>query len=235
MNPKTNLLLVGSSHFAAHRNFKNHFEKLYHGPEVGSVIVSAHPGKSLNLDFIEHIFSQIENRKHQGRPLIIVVMFACNGVRSAPTNHAMVPLHAHLLRRLQTENHIKVILCGLIPSKNLSLQEKFTDTDRAFHRLTADYPSSTLFFDTASLFGTQQGYKYSPLCRDGVHLTPEGANVLVTTLHFFIHNVALPKWRSDIFGIEPLSLQYAAHLHDKKGARSQLPPNFVPVPRHFVP
>ena len=232
MNPKTNLLLLGSSHFAAHRHFKDHFENLYHGPEVGSVTVTAHPGKSLDLIFIERVCVQIDNLKHQGRPLILVVMFACNGVRANPTNHSMVALHDHLLHRLKSDDHVKVVLCGLVPSKDPALQEKFTEMDRAFYKLTTDYPSSALFFDTASIFATKRGYEYSPLCRDGVHLTPGGASLLVTSLHFFIQNIALPKWGNGIFSTEPLSLKYATQKQDQRNSGYHLP--LAPVPRHFV-
>ena len=259
MNPKTNLLLVGSSHFSVHRNFKHQFEHMYQGPEVGDVTVAAYPGKSLNLHFIGSIMDHIHKLKYQGRPLLIAIMFACNGVRANPDRNNMIPLHDHLVERLKEERQVKLILCGLIPSKDISLQKKFTNVNKALYKLSTDNPEMALFFDTASLFCGVEGYRHCPLANDGVHLAPTGAAILVAALHFFIHNVALPKWRESFFS-EPLSFKRAETLdrtridepwyeqgprfrfgvipqrgYNRQMPQSQQPGPYRPTPRHYNP
>ena len=69
--------------------------------------------------------------------------------------------------------------------------------------------SEKVLFYAAGVFCTRYGYNLSPLCHDGVHPKPEGAQLLVTQLRTYFHTVALPKLRDSFTVVELLSFQYA--------------------------
>ena len=216
MKGKVDLLLMGSSHFSPHHFFEKAFLESCSDREIGDIVIKASPGRFLNPPHVRLMTDYVE-KLDPIQSLIINIMMSCNAICRYHHAHDMVSTHLRVIKSMEKHANVRIILCGSIPevkshpAKYDRVDSILYDLDQNFRIIANAHPSNTMFFDTASIlryrsvvgtnFDTKQVLNYENmqgvktfLYQDKIHLNRLGANVLATSIHFFLKNVAIPFW-----------------------------------------
>lgn len=182
---KTDYLLLGSSHFSERHHFKKQFLEERKDDRIGDITISSVSGGHLTQRSIDFALDFVYQRRH--RPLIIIVMLACNAVRQNIPNNRIMQRHARLLECLKNYSHVRVVLCGLIPCPRTDpwTKKTFKDLNLNMKSLASGGAS---FFNTARFF-VHEGQIKTYLFKDGLHLNKEGSHLLVSRLHVFLERM----------------------------------------------
>ena len=187
MNPNSDLLFIGSSHFNKFHFFGGKLLKTNSHTKIGQVKIISLPGRYLGTAEIELIIDHISCYK--GSKLLIILMLSCNFLRKYPENiKEIFENHCELIEKLKAFDCVKILLCGSLPCpRTISFTKRpFRELDSKFQSLAGTLETKALFFDTARLFTNINGTLKVELFEDGLHLNKNGADILITKLHEFI-------------------------------------------------
>ena len=214
MSPtKTNLLLVGCSHFSRKSHFMQIMSTVFTSPELKELGISSHPRGYMKQSKVNEIKKAV--RKYdRDQQVIVFVMLSNHGVRLNPDKHEMLKNHEYFITEMNKFANVKLIISGSIPCP---LQHSWTDQafkklDKELFELTEKWAIKCLFFDAARLFFNRLGLK-TFLFRDQEYLTNEGSHLLAMSMYSFIHDVALPRWCAPSKPIIPVSISMSTLPH----------------------
>ena len=191
---RTRVLMLGSSHFSEHHHFKNLFKYVagLH-PRVRSVAVRAASGGSLDHTTLDSMHDFITSNP-PARPLLIMVMLACNFIRSHPTElPVIISRHEDLIKQAGKYPNVQVVLCGLIPCPRTDhwTREPFRQMNKALKQLANDH-LNVCYFNTPYLFVSNE-IIIRNYFSDGLHLNYYGATMLCYHIRTFLDKLILLK------------------------------------------
>ena len=187
---ETDVLLLGSSHFARRHHFHENFmEQARTSEHVGVVEISSTSGGHLTSLHLNRVSRFVKDRPPY-HPIVIMVMLACNAIRKKPNDLIpLIKIHMDLITLLRPHKNVLLVLCGVLPCPRTHkwTAVPFNAMDTVFQGLAAAYAPNVTFLSVSRHFMTINSDVKKHLFKDGLHLNHVGADILVTEMVKCLH------------------------------------------------